>query len=175
MPVDRAGLLSTKGFHGRGAERYAGRWIAALRAAEQLDEADLPTRNPRTDGPPLPRSWVERDPVAARRLAWARTEITKLAEQHHLPVENLLTPDHLRRVLWSPPQSREPAELRRDVETALAGLGARPWQVGLTAELVTDAILAADVPPEEPETEEPETADAVESLDSSDSPDAVED
>jgi ribonuclease D len=153
MPADRAALLSTKGFHGRGAERYSGRWLAALRAAEALDEADLPTRNPRSDGPPLPRSWAERDPVAARRLSSARAAVTTLAEELNLPVENLLTPDHLRRVLWSPPETRHPAGLRRDVEAALAELSARPWQIQLTAPLITESILAADVPPEEPEPE----------------------
>ena len=42
----------TKGFHGRGAERYATRWVAALRAARDLPEDELPTRAPRGDGPP---------------------------------------------------------------------------------------------------------------------------
>ena len=66
MPLDRDALLSTKGFHGRGAERYAARWVAALRAVADLPEAELPTRSPRGDGPPLPRAWAEKDPVAAR-------------------------------------------------------------------------------------------------------------
>ena len=155
MPTDRAALLATKGFHGRGAERYAGRWVAALRAAQELDEADLPSRNPRSDGPPVPRSWAERDPVAARRLSHARAAMTTLAEEQNLPVENLLTPDHLRRVLWTPPATREPDQLRREVETALTELGARPWQVELTAPVVTEAVLAGDRP-EEPPPDVPE-------------------
>ena len=40
MPTDRAALLSTKGFHGRGAERYATRWVAALREVAAMDEND---------------------------------------------------------------------------------------------------------------------------------------
>ena len=36
MPADRRTLLETKGFHGRGAERYATRWLSALREAEEL-------------------------------------------------------------------------------------------------------------------------------------------
>ena len=150
MPTDRGALLSTKGFHGRGAERYAGRWIAALRAAEQLDEDDLPTRNPRSEGPPLPRSWAERDPVAARRLSHARAAMATLAEEQNLPVENVLTPDHLRRILWTPPETRDPNQLRREVVAALAELGSRPWQIDLTAPLITEAILAGDKPVEPP-------------------------
>src|SRR3954447_16611862 len=99
MPTDRDALLSVKGFHGRGAERYAARWVAALRAVAALDETELPTRSPRSDGPPpppppaappLPRAWAERDPVAARRLVIAREALVALAEQHELPAENLL-------------------------------------------------------------------------------------
>ena len=117
MPADRDELLAVKGFHGRGAERYASRWVAALRAVAALDEAELPTRAPRTDGPPLPRAWADRDPVAARRLSLAREALGELAEQQGLPVENVLTPDYLRRVLWTPPATRDPK--------ALAGRGRR--------------------------------------------------
>src|SRR5688572_27237208 len=36
MPTDRAALLSTRGFHGRGAERYASRWVAALQEVQAM-------------------------------------------------------------------------------------------------------------------------------------------
>jgi ribonuclease D len=147
MPTDRATLLGTKGFHGRGAERYAAKWVAALKAVAAMDEHDLPARSPRTDGPPLPRSWAERDPVAARRLALARDALAALAEQRNLPVENLLTPDYLRRVLWTPPETRDPGRLAEEVGSALRALGARQWQAELTEPLITAAILEADVPP----------------------------
>ncbi len=147
MPEDRAALLKTKGFHGRGAERYARRWIEALDLARSLPEEELPQRGPRGDGPPLPRAWAEKDPVAARRLAKARESTVALAAELKLPVENLLTPDYLRRVLWTPPATREPAELEAEIGAALAAYGARPWQVELTAPLLTSAVLEADVEP----------------------------
>jgi ribonuclease D len=159
-----------KGFHGRGAERYAGRWMAALREAAEMEEADLPTRSPRGDGPPVPRAWAEKDPVAARRLELARTVMTALAETHHLPVENLLTPDYLRRTLWTPPSTRVPGDLLEAVVTQLSGLGARSWQIGLTAPVIVTAILDADadaaaaiVPkaePAAPVAEDPEDPEA---------------
>jgi ribonuclease D len=144
MPTDREALLETNGFHGRGAERYVGRWMAALREAAEMDEADLPTRSPRGDGPPVPRAWAEKDPVAARRLELARTAMISLAATHHLPVENLLTPDYLRRTLWSPPSTRVPGDLLDDVVAQLSALGARGWQIGLTAPVIVSAILDAD-------------------------------
>ena len=119
MPADRDALLAVKGFHGRGAERYASRWVAALRAVAAMDEAELPTRAPRSDGPPLPRAWADRDPVAARRLGLARVALGELAEEQGLPVENLLTPDYLRRVLWTPPATRDPEALAAAVAAAL--------------------------------------------------------
>jgi ribonuclease D len=140
MPQDRAALLATKGFHGRGAQRYADRWVEALRIARELPEDDLPARSPRVDGPPTPRAWAERDPVAAERLLTAREIITRLSEEHHLPAENLLSPDSVRRLMWTPP---EPA----DAETVAARLreyGAREWQIGLTAALLAEAITSAE-------------------------------
>jgi ribonuclease D len=140
MPEDRAALLATKGFHGRGAQRYADRWVEALRIARELPEDDLPARSPRVDGPPTPRAWAERDPVAAERLLTAREIITRLSEEHHLPAENLLSPDSVRRLMWTPP---EPA----DAETVAARLreyGAREWQIGLTAALLAEAITSAE-------------------------------
>jgi ribonuclease D len=118
--------------------------MAAIREAAEMAEEDLPTRSPRGDGPPVPRAWAEKDPVAARRLELARTAMTALAEEHHLPVENLLTPDYLRRTLWAPPATRAPGELLDQVVAQLSGLGARSWQISLTAPVVVAAILDAD-------------------------------
>jgi ribonuclease D len=145
-PTEKTELLSTKGFHGRGAERYAARWLAALKRAATMDEAELPARSPRSDGPPLPRAWGERDPVAARRLVVARERITRLAAENSVPIENLLTPDYLRRVLWTPPGTREPEELATEVAAMLTRFGARRWQVELAGPVLVAAILAGDEP-----------------------------
>lgn len=144
LPTDRASLLATKGFHGRGAERYANRWVAALQRVAEMPEADLPARTPRGDGPPTPKAWAERDPVAARRLELARKEMTELSERVNVPLENLLTPDTLRRVLWTPPRTREPGALLDDVTALLSGYGARGWQIALTAPLIAHAVLDAE-------------------------------
>jgi ribonuclease D len=155
MPSDRTALLSTRGFHGRGAERYAARWLAALQEVGALAEADLPTRSPRGEGPPLPRAWAEKDPVAAKRLQLAREALVALGEEHGMPAEQLLTPDYLRRALWAPPATREPGALLDEVAGLLAGYGARSWQIGLTSPLLTRAILDAEIADDLPEPTAP--------------------
>ena len=125
-----------------------------------MDEAELPARSPRSDGPPLPRAWAERDPVAARRLALAREDVTALAEKHSMPVENLLTPDYLRRVLWTPPPSRKQKALdRRGRPRCSSASGARQWQVDLVGPVLVSAILTAD-------------AEAAEAAETSESPES---
>ncbi len=138
MPTTRSALLGTRGFHGRGAQRYADRWLVALDRAATMPEADLPMRAPRTDGPPTPRAWAERDPVAAERLTLARDGITALSEEHGLPAENLVSPDSVRRVMWTPPAA-DPAA----VADLLSSYGARPWQVALVTPVLVDAIVRA--------------------------------
>ena len=57
-----------------------------------------------------------------------------------MPTENLLTPDHLRRVAWRPP-----AELSAEsLADSLRELGAREWQV----ERVLSTVLEAFEHPE---------------------------
>jgi ribonuclease D len=137
-PITKADLMSTKGFHGRGAQRYADRWVAALTRARDLTEDDLPVRAPRTDGPPTPRAWAERDPEAAERLALARDGMARLSEELSVPAENLLTPDTVRRVMWEPAGPDQDA-----LGDQLRGLGAREWQIELTAPMLCDAVVEA--------------------------------
>lgn len=156
MPTTRSALLDTPGFHGRGARRFSDRWLAALEAARQVPDSDLPPLTMRSDAPPAPRVWAERDPVAAGRLARARDLVTAYAEEHRVPLENLLTPDFLRRVMWKPPVPADSTGL--DVEAVQAAvaeelrrLGARAWQVEITAPMLAEAVLDPR-PPAQPTT-----------------------
>ncbi len=141
-PEDKTALLATKGFHGRGAQRYVDRWVEALRVAREMPEDDLPARSPRVDGPPTPRAWADRDPVAAARLVAAREAIAALSEEHHLPAENVLSPDSVRRLMWTPPAPADP----ETVAARLREYGAREWQIGLTANALSDAIATPGEP-----------------------------
>lgn len=141
LPHNRSALLATQGFQGRGARRFSERWIEALDIARNLPESELPSISQRSDGPPQARSWPDRDPAAAARLALAKVSFAALSEQAKVPLENLLTPDTMRRVLWQPPEVSAD-HMQRAVEQALSALGARPWQVELTTPLLVNAICS---------------------------------
>jgi ribonuclease D len=134
LPRDLSALQATKAFHGRGASRYQRAWGAALHDAWAVPEKELPLAVIKGDGPPPPRAWAQRDPVAAARLDRARAALKDLSERVAVPVENLITPDLVRRVMWQPPEG--PGAMA----AALAAAGARRWQVELTAGLLEDAL-----------------------------------
>ena len=77
------------------------------------------------------------DWVAAKRLARARAVVTGIAEDNTMPAENLLPPDALRRLAWTPPDPIDADAVRE----ALLGHGARSWQVALTATALAAALL----------------------------------
>ncbi|MFJ8473174.1 ribonuclease D [Kitasatospora sp. NPDC094011] len=139
MPLNIAALQAVQGFGPRLHRRQLDQWLAAVQRGREVPENQLPPAAAPHDGPPPPRAWAEKDPVAAARLSGARAAVGELAERHHLPAENLITPDLVRRVSWEPP-----AEPGTDgVAAALRRLGARQWQVDLVAPAMAAAFVTA--------------------------------
>ncbi|MCW2751558.1 MAG: ribonuclease, partial [Aeromicrobium sp.] len=135
-PQDITALKSMRVMKNRGPRRFVSEWFDAVERGLALDEKELPTSGLRTDGPPPPRAWADKNPAAAARLGRTREVVTALAEKHNLPTENLISPHLVRSLAWEPP---EPLTLEA-VTASLTGQGARPWQIGLTAELLTEAL-----------------------------------
>jgi ribonuclease D len=140
LPKDVSAMRALKDFHGRGAARYQRDWAAALREAWAIPEGQLPPAAGRGDGPPPPRTWAQRDPAAAARLDRARSGLQGLSERLLVPVENLLTPDLVRRLMWEPPAGALDGSDPGVVGQYLVDGGARPWQVALTEDLLVAAI-----------------------------------
>ena len=71
-----------------------------------------------------------------------RPAVIGRAEQLELPVENLVSPDALRRVLWKPPMPLTAESLDAALEAELV----RPWQRELLVDPLTATLreLAAD-------------------------------
>jgi ribonuclease D len=82
--------------------------------------------------------------VAAARLARCREVVTRIAAEHRLPPENLIAPDAVRRLAWTPPEKLVPAS----VAAALAGTGARHWQIDLIVDELTAALADPGADPD---------------------------
>ncbi|WP_419998573.1 HRDC domain-containing protein [Streptomyces boninensis] len=136
LPSNVRALAALPGFGHRMGRKQLEQWLAAVDRARTLPESELPQQGQTLNGPPPPRSWADKDPAAAARLTAARAAVTARAEELHLPQENLITPDTVRRLCWEPP-----AELSQEsVAGVLTGHGARPWQVEQVAPLLAVAL-----------------------------------
>lgn len=134
-PASKHELATLKEFHGRASRSQLDRWWAAIEAGR--NESRPPVERVPSDALPPPRAWADRNPDADARLKAARPAIDNLALSLRMPAENLLTPETLRRVAWSPPQPATEAS----VAHALAEHGARPWQIAQTAQVIVDAFV----------------------------------
>lgn len=122
----------------RAIQRSQRAWLEAVTRARSLGDDELPVASVKSDGPPPQRSWVNRDPVAAERLALTRERLGVFAEEHTIPIENVCSPDPLRRVIWTPPPQPSPEAFA----DSLATLGVRPWQREIVAPIIADAFAA---------------------------------
>ena len=145
LPASKRDLAAIKEFTGRASRSQIDRWWAAIEAGQAT--SDLPVLRVGGETVPPPRVWADKNPDADKRLKAARAAITATSEELSIPVENLLTPDTLRRVAWNVP---EPLSVS-SVSAALEGLGARAWQIDATAQLIHDAFVDALQTPPEPE------------------------
>jgi ribonuclease D len=134
-PHSKHELAAVKEFNGRASRTQLDRWWAAIEAGRATD--DLPRARAHGDALPPPRAWADRNPSADARLKAARPAVEAHAEEMHMPTENLLTPELLRRVAWEPPAQPWP----QTIASSLSSLGARSWQVEETAQLIADAFV----------------------------------
>ncbi|WP_131098832.1 HRDC domain-containing protein [Streptomonospora litoralis] len=139
MPATAPELTAIKPFSVRLARRYVPTWLKAINRVRAMPAAELPQPSAPGDGPPATNRWADRDPAAARRLEAVRAELSAVAERITMPTENLLQPDTVRRLAWSPPQSVE----ADSVAEHLREHHARDWQVALTAEQLAEALRRA--------------------------------
>jgi len=124
--------------HLRNVKRHSSTWIAAALRAHGLPDSELPPLKLPVTGPPAPRNWEARNPQAWRRLEYARAQLSQLAEKLGLPVENLMTPDVIRRVLWTPPEDVA------GLQQMLVEHNARPWQIEIVGPVLETAIWGLD-------------------------------
>ena len=155
-PTSAASLLDLPVFGGRSTRRHVDVWFGALKAAAALPEDRLPLPVPHGDGPPAANRWAERDPVAAKRLARVRAVVTELAAGLRLPQENLVQPEALRRLAWTPPAGVDAGPSA--VADALRRAGAREWQISTVAAALAEVLPDPPATPDEPTTPAPQPA-----------------
>ncbi|CAB4666970.1 MAG: ribonuclease D [Actinobacteria bacterium] len=146
-PKTRPELAAMKSFSGRASRSYLDTWWEAIQSAHKSTE--LPALKPeKTDALPNHRNWINKFPEADRRLKYAKASLVELSEKKLVPLENLLTPELLRQVSFTPPENLTVQTLSEK----LIQLGARPWQIELTAGLIVEAFNLAETAPADPST-----------------------
>ena len=146
-PKTKPELAAMKSFSGRASRSYLDTWWDAIQSAHKA--TDLPALKPeKTDALPNHRNWINKFPEADRRLKHAKASLIELSEKKLIPLENLLTPELLRQVSFAPPEQLSSITLAEK----LGQLGARPWQIELTAELIVEAFSLAETAPADPIT-----------------------
>ncbi|WP_313541240.1 HRDC domain-containing protein [Leifsonia aquatica] len=148
LPDNKRALAALREFTGRASRTELDRWWGAIEAGRTTE--DLPVLRGNGDTLPPPRAWADRNPEADGRLKAARAALTALSEERSIPLENLLTPETLRRVAWTPPTEITAASIGE----ALEAHGARPWQIEATSQMIADAFVeSSQTPAETPETD----------------------
>jgi ribonuclease D len=129
-------------------------WLSSITVALSLPEDQWPAMRTNADTLPPIKLWRDKFPEKYAPLSHARAAMEIIAQENEIPVENLITPEHVRRVCWKPPTGATEVLSLQAVERALIELGARPWQINLVAPALALALLEKEpVPAPEAPTE----------------------
>ncbi len=141
--------LRPLGLRARWLENTAS-WINAISDSLALSEEQWPQVRSDSDSLPPLKIWRERFPDKYAPLTHAKALLSAKATELDIPLENMITPEYIRRICWNAPKG--------EVARALATLGARSWQVEIAAPLLEAALL--ETVPLAPEIPEPDEASA---------------
>ena len=125
-------ILRPIGLRARWLEHHE-RWIACITSAQNLPEDQLPPLRGESDALPPVKVWRDKYPLRYAALTHAKHTLLLRAQELSVPLENLISPEFVRRICWSNP--------RGGVEGALLELGARKWQVEIVTPLLEAALL----------------------------------
>lgn len=129
----------------------AATWVSTISDALALAEDQWPQARTDSDSLPPIKIWRERFPEKYAPLTHAKALLLAKADELSIPLENMITPEYIRRICWNAPKG--------EVAQALATLGARSWQIEIAAPILESALLET-IPLAAPESAEPEEAPA---------------
>ncbi len=130
-------------------------WFEALNTAIALPSDQLPELRIPSHTLPPPKLWKDRNPLGYARLTHARAAVIAKAQELDIPVENLISPDALRKLVWQNPPAGSDEELESFAHKTLISATARSWQADQISALLVDALRQVE-PLAVPETQEQE-------------------
>ena len=136
-------ILRPIGLRARWLENAA-TWISCITDAIAMTEDQWPEARSKSDAMPPIKIWRERFPEKYAPLSHARFNLHARAEELSIPLENMISPELVRRICWEPPQI--------SVHDALTAMGARRWQADIAAPILEKALTERE-PLELPEAE----------------------
>jgi ribonuclease D len=122
-------------------------WLESIASAVALPEQEWPQLRTNADSLPPIKLWRDKFPEKYAPLSHARLRLEKISEENSIPVENLITPELVRRICWNPPSGSTEQLQVEAVEKALSNLGARSWQVNLVGQAISEALLEKEAVP----------------------------
>jgi ribonuclease D len=124
---------------------YCEVWITAIETALAVPSEELPPLKVKGDGLPQIKIWRERFLEKYIPLSHARARLAEAAADRELPVENLLTPELMRKICWNYGGGSASVS---DIASDLASWGARPWQIEITSPILSACLDESEVLPE---------------------------
>lgn len=134
-PITKKGFekaLRPIGLRPRWSERVAD-WLAAIERALALSPAQLPELRSKGDGMPPTKMWREKFPERYAPYTHARHFLSELSGELSIPIENIISPELVRRLCWR-------GATEGEVDALLHEWGARPWQIALTGQGLKRAL-----------------------------------
>lgn len=105
-----------------------GRWLKTLTNSLSTPVGDQPEYKVASNSLPPIRVWKDKNPLGYARLTHARALLAELSTQLKIPIENIITPEFIRRICWQePPKSK--SDYQVFIENELIKFGARKWQI----------------------------------------------
>ena len=143
-------ILRPLGLRARWLENAA-TWISSITDAIAMPEDQWPETRSKSDVLPPIKIWREKFPEKYAPLTHARFNLQLRADELSIPLENMISPELVRRICWQPPEG--------SVHEALLALGARRWQAEIASGILEKALterepLELPEPAPEPAPEE---------------------
>lgn len=132
LPISKKDLAGNREFQGRASRSMLTEWWDAIANSTSLEISEV-----ELDPNHIPnhRSWEKRFPEAHVRLQAVRPLLAEKALELAIAPEILLSPDTMRRVCFEP---------QSNIRQQLVELGARPWQIQLTLDLIEQGLTLSN-------------------------------